>query len=56
MTRWVILYALSLSLAFGLVSWACYATSGPVVGPNPADYPPLNDDRTVFAVRKDAGR
>lgn len=50
MTR-AILFAFAVA---GLLH-ACYATTGPVVGPNPADYPPLNDDRTLFAVRHDGG-
>lgn len=61
MTRWSVLYALLLAAAAGLVPWACYATTGPTpscTSPNPPDgcYPQVNDDRTLFAVRKDGGR
>lgn len=59
--RAFLLCGLALGALFGAVTWGCYATSGPT--PSCASDPnqegclaPINDDRTLFAARKDGGR
>lgn len=49
--RWA-LYSLALVATCGAVAWGCYATTGPVTGPNPADYPPLTDNTNPIDINE----